>query len=385
VGQVITATATDPNNNTSEFSAWVVVTPDLTNHPPAITNDDLTLSAAVINEGGSVSLSGTFRDPDAGQAHTVVIGWGDGSSDTLTLNPGVTQFGPVSHTFRDVDPSPTPSDQYPVTVTVTDSFGASASAATTVTVNNVAPTVQLGPDRTVGEGTPVTLTGSVSDPGPDTFTYLWHVVSSNGQAIADGTSPDFSFTPQDDGVYTVTLTVTDDDGGVGQDDVVVTATNAAPVASVTGPAAGVRGQALAFTLTAADPSPADQAATFTYDLDWDGDGVYEQKVTGPASQPVTHAYAAAGSYTVRVRATDKDGGVSDPVTRLVQVYAGGPAHADITSNFNGTDILAGNTIWFNQVASVSGVDKVNGTTLFYTNVTITFNATTLRLPDSFLT
>src|SRR5262249_55453078 len=151
---------------------------------------------------------------------------------------------------------------------------------------NVAPTVQLGPDRAVPEGTPVTLAGGVSDPGPDTFTYRWRVVSSNGQAIADGTSPTFSFAPQDNGVYTVTLTVTDDDGGVGQDEVVVTGANAAPVARVTGPAAGVRGQALAFTFTAADPSPVDQAAAFRFTIDW-GDGS-TQTVTGSSPQGLSH-------------------------------------------------------------------------------------------------
>jgi hypothetical protein len=72
---------------------------------------------------------------------------------------------------------------------------------------------------------------------------------------------------------------------------------------------------------------------------------------------------------------------------LVQqrVYARGPVHSAITSNFNGTDIQAHNTIWFNQVASVSGVDQTNGTTILYTNVAITFNSTTLYLPNTLLT
>ena len=34
---------------------------------------------AAINEGGSISLSGSFLDEDAGQTHEIEINWGDGS------------------------------------------------------------------------------------------------------------------------------------------------------------------------------------------------------------------------------------------------------------------------------------------------------------------
>src|SRR5207244_7068199 len=59
----------------------------------------------------------------------------------------------------------------------------------------------------------------------------WHVVSSNGQVVADGSGQGFSFTPNDNGTYTATFTVTDDDGGVGSSSVVVTVNNVAPTAN----------------------------------------------------------------------------------------------------------------------------------------------------------
>ena len=74
----------------------------------------------------------------------------------------------------------------------------------------------------VNEGETVNLTGSQTDPGSDTFTYNWHVQASNGQVIADGLDQDFNFVPTVEGTYTVTFTVSDDDGGVGIDVVVVT-------------------------------------------------------------------------------------------------------------------------------------------------------------------
>ena len=106
-----------------------------------------------------------------------------------------------------------------------------AQRAVSFNVNNVAPIVDLGADRTVPEGSLVSFDGTFSDPGAgDTHTYLWQVSASNGQVIADGTSQAFSFTPSDDGIYTVTYTVTDDDGGVGTAMVNVVVENQSPTA-----------------------------------------------------------------------------------------------------------------------------------------------------------
>jgi hypothetical protein len=69
------------------------------------------------------------------------------------------------------------------------------------------------------------------------------------------------FTPDDNGVYVVTLTATDKDGGVSPAaSATLTVDNVPPTAGLSGPSTGVRGQAQPFTLTAGDPSPGDQAA-----------------------------------------------------------------------------------------------------------------------------
>src|SRR5205823_424785 len=122
------------------------------------------------------------------------------------------------------------------TFTVTDDDGGATSASTVVTVLNVAPTVSAGSAQTVTEGSPVSLHGTFSDPGSlETFTFTWHVVSSNGQVIADGAGQDFAFTPVDNGTYTASFTVTDSNGGATSSTAVVTALNVAPTASA-GPA-----------------------------------------------------------------------------------------------------------------------------------------------------
>ena len=66
----------------------------------------------------------------------------------------------------------------------------------------------------MNEGDIVTLTGSFVDPiDTDSHTFDWHVVASNGQSIPDGHGPTFSFSPGNAGTYTVTFTVSDQNGG----------------------------------------------------------------------------------------------------------------------------------------------------------------------------
>src|SRR5262249_19669816 len=136
----------------------------------------------------------------------------------------------------------------------------------------------------VNEGTTLTLTSTVSDPGAnDTFTYDWHVVSTNGQVSNDGSGRNFTFTPVDNGVYTVTLTVTDKDGGVGTDTAVVTVNNVPPSVY-----AGPDASATESMPTAGAPNPNDfvgngsfsdpGADTWTATVDY-GDGSGAQPLT----------------------------------------------------------------------------------------------------------
>ena len=70
--------------------------------------------------------------------------------------------------------------------------------------------------------------------------------------------------------------------------------NVAPVATVQLPASVVAGVPTTVKVGAEDPSPTDAAAQFEYRIDWDGDGLAEDVVAGPADPPVTHTYPSAG-------------------------------------------------------------------------------------------
>src|SRR5207253_1864605 len=123
------------------------------------------------------------------------------------------------------------------------------------------------PAESIAEGTAVNLTSDASDAGTaDTLTYAWSVKKDNAAYDLGETTTDadtFSFTPNDNGSYEVTLTVTDDDGGVKSKAVVIDVTNANPTATISGEPAEsiVEGAAVALTVTPADAGSED---TFTY-------------------------------------------------------------------------------------------------------------------------
>jgi streptogramin lyase len=164
------------------------------------------------------------------------------------------------------------------------------------------------------------------DPSRSTSTYQelldsiqLHGWVNAGNVFASGNTTDLAFTPADDGTYIATLTATDQDGAAGTAQTTIDVTNVPPTVQLTQPSITSSGL-VGLTLTASDPSTVDQAAGFTYTIDW-GDGSAVQTV-GPtgnngAGVPVSHNYTAAGIYTVSATATDEDGSVSSGANAVV--------------------------------------------------------------------
>src|SRR5205814_5379970 len=75
----ISVRATDPGGLSDTNTATVKVL----NVAPSPTL--LTLSSTSIFENGTETLSGTFTDPGVADTHTVVINWGDGTTDSLPV------------------------------------------------------------------------------------------------------------------------------------------------------------------------------------------------------------------------------------------------------------------------------------------------------------
>lgn len=89
--------------------------------------------------------------------------------------------------------------------------------------------------------------------------------------------------------------------------------------SIIGPTVGARNQTLTFTLNAiAGGLPA--STVFTYDIDWDGDGIVDQTLNGVSGTTVAHSYAAGGSYTIGMTAT-VNGHTSALFTQAITIAA----------------------------------------------------------------
>jgi Ca2+-binding RTX toxin-like protein len=197
--------------------------------------------------------------------------------------------------------------------------------ATSIDIAVVSP----APPAIPFEGAAITLNAGLVDEAVDgdgiAPTFAWTVLK-NGMdvGIPPGTAANFSFTPDDNALYTVNLSVTDD-GATLTDTLALTVENQVPIAGIAGPATGNFGQSLSFTLTATD-AVADATAGFTYSIDWNSDGVVDETVPATpgngAGVIVSHAFAVPGPNTFTVTATDKDGGVSAPVLHTVTILNG---------------------------------------------------------------
>lgn len=95
--------------------------------------------------------------------------------------------------------------------------------------------------------------------------------------------------------------------------------NAAPLPSIDGPAFVQFGSVAVLNLSANDPDPGDDAGSFTYSIDWNGDGIVDQTIVGGAQLVTSHEYPTAGNYEVQITITDQHGLASQPVTHLLRV------------------------------------------------------------------
>jgi len=180
---------------------------------------------------------------------------------------------------------------------------------------NQNPTADAGGPYVLNEGDVLLLDASASfDPDlGDVLTYSWDL---NGDAVfgdATGVAPSVTWAELlalgiDDGPQSFNVTVRVDDGAGGTDDASTTldVVNIGPTADISGPSSAVPGQPRTYTLTATDPSPVDEAAGFTWSIDWDGDLVYDETVSGPSGTTVEHVFTALETANISVVAEDQD-------------------------------------------------------------------------------
>ncbi|MCW4016794.1 MAG: PKD domain-containing protein [Candidatus Bathyarchaeota archaeon] len=184
--------------------------------------------------------------------------------------------------------------EYVVTLTVTDNKGASDSTTASIVVKNRAPVADVTASATVID-TQETLTFDASQSYDSDGTIVAYAWNFGDGTTATGVSATHSY--PDNGSYTVTLTVTDNDGAIDTATITNTIRNQAPVAAFTESNEIVNVNE-AITFDAADSYDLD-GTIVTYSWDF-GDG---NTATGVS---VSHAYADDGSYVVTLTVTDDD-------------------------------------------------------------------------------
>ncbi|MBC2697376.1 MAG: PKD domain-containing protein [ANME-2 cluster archaeon] len=265
---------------------WVNDTATTFNTPP-VSNASGPYTAI---EGQAIIFNASASyDPDPGD-NIVNFEW-DFNNDGATDETGIE----VSWTWN---------DDYAgqVNLTVTDSHGESSTDTTSVTILNAPPDIEAGNNQTVNEGDTVSFTGNFTDPGTgDTHTIEWNF--GDGTPGSTGTiEPTHVYV--DNGTYTVTLTVTDDDSASTLDTLIVTVNNVAPVLDECADQTVQWGDTITFSRSFTDPGD----DSWTAEIDW-GDDSQKEGILSSKIITATHVYSIPGEYICTLTVLDDDGGV----------------------------------------------------------------------------
>ncbi len=304
-GYVMTKTLNLTPEATSTTTPGPTSTPP-DNQPPTA---DFSYSPASPDTGDTIQFTDQSTDPDGS-----IVSWdwnfGDGNSSS-DQNP--------THSYDD-------DGTYTVTLTVTDDDGATDDYSEDITVQNQSPTADFDytPTSPLTYET-INFDGTLSsDPDGSISSYEWDW-TSDGIFDATGSNPSHFYT--DDGTYTVTLRVTDDDGATDTYSDEITVQNQGPTADANGPYAGDVGETITFDGTgSSDPD----GTINSYAWDMDNDGSYDD-ATG--SQP-TYSWSSEGTYTIGLEVTDDDGAIN---TDTATVYIGGVEYNNDAVAVDGPD------------------------------------------------
>lgn len=308
-----------------------------------------------VNEGANSTLTIDITDPTGNflKYQLLQVNWGDGAdggqdvvelfSGVLNITGATTAQAVLTHTYADNRPG---NAVYPVAVTVRgDDHGSldamnqpiddQTVAMTTLTVNNIAPVINLGltsVPMSLFENQLGMFSGVATDNDP--VTYSWDFgeggLQAPGQVLLKAYA-DNQATP-----FTVTLFVRDDENAVSQQTFQVTINNVAPVVTPIGNQTIGEGSALVLTDIGTFVDPGLNDGQFMFTINW-GDGTSDGPLAATIDQAATlatalsagspamgsfdglHVYSDDGPQVVTLTVTDKDGAVSSQEQFLVIV------------------------------------------------------------------
>lgn len=281
-------TATDNGGLTGSDIVVVTVLP-ANIAPTANAGTDQTIQLPT----SSTTLTGSGSDPDGS---ITAYGW------TLISGPNTPTI--VSAASATTSVTGLINGTYQFQLRVTDNQGLSGTDIIQVIVSasaNVAPTADAGVDQTIQLPTSsVTLTGSGTDPDGTIVTYTWTKITGSG-TITSPASATTTVTGLGQGISQFKLTVTDNGGLTGSDNMIVTVTaanvppiiNAGTDQSITSPTSSIT-----FAGSATDPDGSISSHTWTKTSGTGG------TITTPSSYTSTVTGLTPGTYVFRLTGTD---------------------------------------------------------------------------------
>ncbi len=255
-----------------------------------------------VDEDGEVALTAMGDDTPTDKATLEYQwDWGDGTvSDWSGL-------ADATHPYSD-------EGDYRVRVSVRDDDGAVAWFELLVVVSNVKPVAKASASHAVareGEAVHFTANGTTDTPSDmEDLRYTW----DTGTEFFTGAELDLVFKAA--GFYTVSLTVTDDDGDISRTFVDVVVTNNPPVTEGRVQPTEVKVGEMVFV-----------DGSNSTDDPWDVGGLEYRWRMGDGTVLVTaeatHTYLLPGTYNVYLEVTDGDGDTSSYGPRTITVLAAG--------------------------------------------------------------
>ena len=264
----------------------------------------LTAAEATLPTGSMFSFDASDSFDPSPQGSLTRFEWSLGGEDEFELETSVPTF---AHAFAD-------DGQVTIRVRVTDSDGASVvSEPLLITVTNRSPTVSrvtwLPSDPSDGDN--VVFTVHAFDPDGEITGWTW--ILDSGDA---GSSQKFAHAFEDDGSYSLSIRVRDNDGANSDPySITVPIRNTAPVAVFTvveGSACGDVGSSMRFDASSSyDPSPTGRIVHVAWSF---GDGTNCPGSSAGCSDTERwtpeHCYSEPGTYIVTLVVIDEHGAMS---------------------------------------------------------------------------
>ncbi len=288
----VTLQVRDDDNVTDTDTATVTVTPQ-PNDPP-VADAGGPYSGAV---NSPISMSGSGSTDSDGTITGYRWDWtNDGTYDTSWTSSSST-----SHTYASAG-------SFTVTLQVRDDDNVTDTDTATVTVTpqpNDPPVADAGGPYSGAVNSPISMSGSGSTDSDGSITnYSWSFGDGNTEV---GATPTHTYT--NDGLFSVTLTVTDDDGTIASDTTTVNVSvQDTPhlIADAGGPYSGYVDTPL--HVDASDSMISNGTIT-GYRWDWTNDGTFD---TNWSSSPLaSHTYTDSGTFTVHLEVRDNTNAADD--------------------------------------------------------------------------